>query len=220
MDDKMVYKPQINPLRFMWIAHFKDGTSIPEFDPYLFKVNSINEVLKEEDNLIKFGLYPIPSKLAKEINSRGIDNVISIPFFPKYEINLSNHKRLIFFRRNFIHSETYHKCKKCNREFQISKKIKKTEGTQPSYICPYCGAHDIWKCRGKCGKEYQNFDDAPNHMCECGAYLSRINITSGQYGRERRLREHHIGYQDTINGVNIKSILKIDQDGNVELIYS
>ena len=215
MEGIKAYKPQVNPLRFMWIAHFKDGTSLPEFDPYLYEKNSMGEVFDREDDLIKFGIYPIPPKLANEINNKGLDTLVSIPFFPHYEVNLDKNKRLIFFRRNFIHSESYYKCLKCNREFQ---KYKMTGGTISSPICPHCGAHDLFICKN-CGKVYQSFDDAPNHMCECGGHLKHEKITSSQYGRERRVREHHIGYQEIVNGVNIKSILKIDQEGNVEVIY-
>lgn len=214
MEDKRTYKSHVNPLRFMWIAHFKDGTSLPEFDPYLYKKNKVKDVLERGNELIKFGIYPIPPKLAKELNRREIEDVISVPFFPKYEINFDSHKKLIFFRRNFIHSETYYKCNKCRKEFQ---EVKYTDGIQKSLICPHCSARDYWKCK-KCGKEYKRFDDAPNHMCECGAHLKRIRIVSGQFARERRDREVHFGYQETVSGVNIKYIMKIDQEGNVEVI--
>jgi len=218
MVEEMVSKPHVNPLRFMWIAHFNDGTSLPEFDPFLFKVHPMGEVFERSDNLIKFGLYPIPPTLANELNKRKIETVVSIPFFPRYEINLEGDKRLIFYRRNFIHNETYHKCSKCNKEFHASPKISSTESIQPSYICPSCGAYDIFICK-KCKKEYNLIEDAPGYMCSCGSYLGRTKTTSKQYGRERRVREHHIGYQETVKGVNKKSILKIDQEGNVEVIY-
>jgi DNA-directed RNA polymerase subunit RPC12/RpoP len=218
MDDKKVYKPQGNPLRFMWIAHFDDNTSIPEYDLFNFTRNSFQDVLDKESHLIKFGLYPFPPRLANEINRRNIDNVISIPFLPHYEINIDSFKRIIFRRRNFIHSETYHRCGKCGKEFQTNSSLKKISDRRPSYICPHCGGHDYYKCN-KCGTIYERLFDAPNYICKCGAPLNRVNITSNRYGRERRVREHHIGYQETVQGVNKKHILKIDSEGNVETIY-
>lgn len=216
MESIKAYKPQSNPLRFMWIAHFDNGTSLPEFDPFKFTANSFKEVLDNEDKVIKFGLYPIPPSLSNGLKSKGINETISIPFLPHYEVNLNKYRRLIFYRRTFISNETYHKCLSCNKEYQ-NVGIKYTTGEQPSPICPNCGAHDIFVCGG-CKKEYQRFDDAPNHMCSCGRYLSKKAITSIRGGRERRYREYHIGFQETINGINKKYILKIDENGHVEVL--
>jgi len=217
MENKKVYKPQVKsqPLRYMWIAHFEDGTSIPEFDPFTFEKNTMNDVFDREEDLIKFGIYPIPASLSKELNERGIEYTYANPFLPKYEINLDNYKRLIFFRRNFIHNETYRKCRKCGCEFQS---CEKTNEINPSPICPKCGTHDFYVCT-KCDRTYKLKADAKNNMCHCGAYLKRERITSGVFGRERRVRETHLGYQETIKGINKKTILKIDKNGNSEMVY-
>ncbi len=216
MEDKKVSKPQTgNPLRYMWIAHFNDGKSLPEFDPFTFEKNNMIEVFDNEQ-LVKFGVYPIPPSLSKELNERGIEYTISNPFLPNYEVNLEDHKRLIFYRRNFIHAESFYKCSKCGEEFQA---CDKTDDKKKSPICPSCHAFDFYMCE-KCGKVYNTLEEThPHYVCSCSGLLKLKKITSNQFSRERRDRETHIGYQETVKGVNKKNILKIDSNGNVELIY-
>lgn len=219
MEDKKVFKPQaVNPpIVYMWIAHFNDGTSIPEFDPFTYEENTIENILNREEELVKFGIYSIPSTLSKEINKRH-DNqqyTLANPFLPKHEVNLDEFKRLIFYRRNFIHNENFHKCLKCGHEFQSSDM---TDDHNPAPICPKCKSHDLYICQ-KCGNVYQRLKDGKSNMCECGSHLQRKVVTSNTYGRQRRERETHIGYQETIKGINKKNILKIDKDGNSELVY-
>jgi len=211
MDGDKVYKPHVNPpLRFMWIAHFKDGTSLPEFDPFKYERNTFQEVLDNQDNLKKFGIYPIPSKLSKELNKRDIEYTLSIPFLPHYEVELNDYRRVIFYRRNFIHQEQYRRCLKCGNEFHSSE-AKKYKNDSP--VCPNCGAYDIRECA-----DCNNISE--DKKCpKCGSPRSRRKrITSKQYSRERRERETHIGYQDTVKGINKKVILKIDKEGNAELV--
>ena len=203
--------PKQRPLVFMWIAHYDDNTSLPQFDPYNFRENAYSEI--EQERLIKFGLYPINANLAQKLREHGIMSV-SIPFLPKYEIDLNSQRRLINYRETYISQEEYHLCRNCNKEFSVDKNTSFIESKYSSPICPHCGKSDVFKCKA-CNKIYNRFEDAKFGMCSCGSHLERIRYTSGQFNRERRWIIYKLGYQETIRGVNKKTILSIDENGNV-----
>ena len=220
MNDGMTSKSQSlqhqRPLVYMWIAHYSDNTSLPQFDPIDYHENAFSDI--DQDKLIKFGLYPIPLKISRNLVEKGIA-AASFPFLSKIEINLDNFKRLIYFRRNFISQEEYHICKKCGKEFYVSPKTNFIDSKYPSPICPYCGAHDYFRCKN-CGKVFEKFEETNNGLCpECNSELDFIKITSEQFARENRWAEYYIGYQENVQGVTKKNILKVLENGEIELIY-
>jgi len=219
MDGEMTYTSQETlknqpKLVYMWIAHYNDNTSLPQFDLYSFKENAFKDI--NEDKLIKFGLYPFPPTLANNLRKNGYF-AISIPFLPTYEIEIKKPQRLIHYRETYLSEETYHVCKSCKKEFFTSIDHKMFGKKYKSPICPHCGAHDYFKCKS-CGKIYQNIEDAPNNMCECGHYLERKIITSTQYSREKRWIIYHLGTQETIKGINKKTIIRIQENGDCNII--
>lgn len=209
------------PLVFMWIAHYDDNTSLPQFDPLTCRENKFSDI--RQDKLVKFGLYPFGQSFARKLQDNGIA-VVSLPFLPKYEINLDKYKRLIYHRENFISNEQFRICGECGKEFYFDSNVKVTGGKYSSPICPNCGAHDYWVCT-KCGKKYLKFEDAigmdkqtPGLCNECNSYLRLIRITSEQRTRERRWIRYHMGWQETVHGVNKKNILIISENGDVEVV--
>jgi len=202
---------QNRPLVYYWIAQYDDGTCLPQYNPITYLENRFSDI--EQDKLIKFGLYPFDKELAEGITKKGIDPVVSIPFLPKYEINLDNDRRLIHYRDVFISHEEYHLCRKCGKEFEFSSTSPKTNSKYSSPICPNCNSHDLFICKS-CGKEYQRFEDAKFGMCDCKGHLKRERFTSGQYSREKRWIEYFLGYQTKVKGNNYKTLLKIDERGD------
>jgi len=217
------------PLVYQWIAHYNDGTGYPQFDTKTGKENSFLDI--DKDRLIKFGLYHIKKEQADIINKSGNNSVVSLEFLPTYEIKLKDYERVIYYRDVFISQEAFHRCRTCNKEFHydgilrhvlkekdLKLGIKRAE-TCP--ICPHCGSHDYFKCRN-CGKIFNTYNEADYGMCQdCGrlnGYLERIVLTSGSLSRERRWIEYYIGKQSTIQGTNIKTILKIKENGNCTIL--
>ena len=201
-------------LRYYWVAYYNDGTKLSQFDPITFKEYAFSDI--DAAKLVKFALYPFTSQQAKNITAKG-NLAISVPILPIIEINLSDGKRLIYYRDVYVSQEEYHFCRACNKEFYFGNNSKTTQSKYSSPICPYCGSHDIYKCK-KCGKIFNIFEDARFGMCSCGGHLDRIRLTSGQYVREKRWIEYYVGYQTLVNGINHKVLLKINEQGDIELI--
>lgn len=82
-------------LKYFWIAEYKDGTALPQFDPdtgkeYLFK--EINQ-----SKVVRFSLYPFTFELSRKVNCS-----IANTFLPIFNINLNDDDKLYFRRRNYI----------------------------------------------------------------------------------------------------------------------
>ena len=209
-----------DPLVFMWIAHYENGTSLPQFNPKTLKQNHFRDV--DVDNVIKFGLYPFSPSLAYKLREKGID-VESNPFLPKYEINIDGDKRLIgAVARNWVKTSKKHYCKQCNKKFDINKDVDYVKSKYSSPICPYCGGHDYWVCR-KCGAKIDKWEDftIPGFFCpECGSRNKKHEVITSQLSYEQdRWRLYILGYQQTIDGKNYKTLLYISENGDVEVKY-
>ena len=203
-----------NTLVYFWIAHYSDGTSLPQFNPIDYHEYSFNDI--EQDKLVKFGLYPFSKDLAMGVRKTG-QSVVSIPILPIYEVNLNDDKRIIHYRDVFISQEEYHFCNNCRKEFKYNKK-NKIESKYSSPICPHCDSHDLFICKN-CGHIHKRFEDAKFGMCnKCGAHLKRKRITSGQHHREKRWIEYYLGTQQIVNGSNVKFLLKISENGDCIII--
>lgn len=217
------------PLVYHWVAFYNDGTSYHQYNPQTFEINKFIGI--DKDKLIKFGLFPFSVDFARNIKQANPEEAIApLEFLPVYEIILNRDERLIYYRDVFISTETYHICKKCGNEFfynVVNSKIIIEKDDSKGYrlekcpICPNCGAYDYYECKN-CHKVFNLFNDADYGMCQdCGrekGYLERISVTSGTYSREKRWIEYYLGKQSTIQGKNIKFILKIKENGDCEIL--
>jgi len=216
---------QPHPICYFWIAHYNDGTCLPQYDPNDYHANKITDI--DQSKLVKVGWYPLSPLAAEELNKRGIPDV-SNPFLPKVEVEITDKKRFILFTRNFIANEEYRICQSCGNEFAVNQDTKIFDNTKyPSPICPYCGAHDYFVCKD-CGEKFERFEDTentppekggPGHCPKCGGHLKRVRVTTVQYSRERRWRLYAVGYQETINDRNYKTILYVSENGDVTVKY-
>jgi DNA-directed RNA polymerase subunit RPC12/RpoP len=224
MNDKKTSSSLLNrPIKdgswvYMWIAHYNDGESLPQFDPYTLETHTFKEV--NQDKLIKFGLYPIPSNLANKLRKEKGKNVRSNVFLPKYEVNINDDKRVIgALTTNFIEQKAYVTCPNCKSTF-LSKDINLIDigNDIKTYVCPKCGERAYWKC-DECGKQFKHIDDTNDWKCtECGTRVNarnrpQFNVTTIQ----ERWRIYKLGYQETVNGKNKKTIMHIQENGDVEL---
>lgn len=200
-------------LVYMWRAEYQDGTHLCQYDEETFKANKFTDI--NQNNISKFVMYPFSSYMENGLNSNRV-KVKSIPFLPVYTLNLDKNKRLIYYRDNFISHEDYHRCSQCNKEFKFNlKSIFKSK--YPSPICPHCGAHDYFYCN-KCGIKY-SFEDSNRGLCPtCKGHLNQIKLTSRGYSREKRWIEYILGWQITVNGRNVKSLLRVSETGDAIII--
>jgi hypothetical protein len=204
---------------FMWIAHYEDGTSLPQYDPYTLKTHIFDEV--EQDKLIKFGLYPFPPTLAKRIREeKGIPTKSNI-FLPKYEVNIDDNKRVIgALTTNYVKTTNYIYCPNCEKWLKSSNfKILDIGNNVKTHKCLKCGAQTYWECP-KCGKHFNHLRETDKWMCtECGTKVKGHRLQFYQDSTEERWRVYKLGYQETIKGVNHKTIMEIQESGDVELVY-
>ena len=206
---------QNRPLVYLWIARYNDGTELYQFDKTTFKENAFGDI--DQAKLVKFGLYSIPKDMEAGIKKAG-NPVVSIPFLPTYEINLTGNRRVIYYRDVFISQEEYHSCLKCNREFLYGANSPKISSKYPSPICPNCGAHDLFICKS-CGHEAERFEKTSNGLCsKCQSHMDRVKITSNQYSREKRWNHYILGAQETVNGKNFKFMMRIKESGDCEVV--
>lgn len=222
----MVYKPQVSHQKrdgawvFMWVAHYNDGTSLPQYDPYNLNTHLFDEV--KQDKLIKFGLYPFPPTLANRlVKEKGI-NVRSNIFLPKYEVNISGGRRVIgALTTNFVRTTTYLICPNCRGRFLISEfRLKDIGGRIKTYICPNCKAQSTWVCKN-CGKSYNHIKETNDWKCvECGTRVGGRRLQFTEDSVVERWRIYKLGYQKTVKGVNHKTIMNIQENGDVEVTYS
>ena len=202
---------------YFWIAHYNDGTSLPQYDPYTLDKHVFDEV--EKDRLVKFGWYPFPITLADRLMKEKKLNIKCNPFLPKYEVEIDDNKRVIgALTTNFIENASYIICPKCGSKFKDDKIKRINIGANKSqYICPKCGEKPYWKC-SSCGMKYDHLKDTDNYHCtkcghKVGTYWPKFSIMSEQ----RRWRIYKLGYQETVNGINKKTIMHIQENGDVEL---
>jgi len=199
---------------YNYICYYSDGTIDEQYSKERnykgLKFTDINQ-----DKLEKFGLYPFSQDLAEKVTKTGTE-ARALPFLPEYEIEFDGNKRLIYYRQCFISQQEYHMCSSCKNEFTYDSNVKTKKSKYPSPICPNCGAYDDFLCK-RCDKSYI-FEETANGLCpSCKNHLQRRKKTSTQYSREKRWNTYHIGFQETINDVNKKYILSIDETGNCKV---
>lgn len=205
---------------FFWIAHYEDGTSLPQYDPYTLDTHIFDEV--EQNKLIKFGLYPFPSNLAKRLREEKGLNVKSNIFLPRYEVNIDDDKRVIgALTTNYVKTTDYIYCPDC-KKWMTSDNFSILDiggGANKTYKCSVCDTQSYWKCP-KCGKKYTHKNKTNKFICtECGVKVTGKRIQFFTNSVQERWREYKLGYQETIKGINHKTIMKILENGDVEMVY-
>lgn len=152
------------PLVYFWVAEYKDGTALPQFDPETGEENRFADV--DQSKLKAFGWYPFNFALAQKIYER--EGLIVIPSNNSiHRIELKNGEILIAKREQEIIQFGYHTCLACGHRWQfgkdqvnpkvglpVSKEVyieeievstdkgkKMIKWVNP--ICPRCGYHDL-----------------------------------------------------------------------------
>lgn len=232
----------IHPIVFFWIAFYKDGTCLPQFDIETGKENAFVNI--DQTKLDRFGLFPFPSDLLEKINKTRGEIVAqkgdNLPFFI---LNLEENQRLINIRRNFINMFTYTKCFKCGYEWQWMRGYKegyvgdaglpvhpdctkeKVDGkdrelvqcpkckTFNSNFCPECGTQLILKERGRTATVPPRID--LYHFCE-KCQKERLWLIKMLEDTRRQLT-YILGYQTTVDGKNVKQLMFIKEEGTISL---
>lgn len=232
----------IHPLVFFWIAFYKDGTCLPQFDIETGKENAFVDI--DQTKLDKFGLFPFTSDLVVKANAARGDIVArkaeNLSFFI---LKLEETQRVINVRRNFINMFSYSKCFKCGFEWQWMRTFKagtigdaglpiypdcvkeKINGqdrdivqcpkckTFNSGFCSECGTQLILKERGRTATVPPRID--LYHFCtKCDKERLWLIKTSED---TRRQLTYIIGYQITVDGKNVKQLMFIKEDGTISL---
>lgn len=147
------------PLVYMWVAEYRDGSALPQFDPETGEENRFAEI--DQSRLCKFGWYPFSVEMVAKMSVKAIPTIN-----PYYTIDLKPDDELFAVRRNHITHFTYRLCLKCEARWQFGKgdiremvklpvsdkavvtqtllKTSKGEiiGNTSAPICPKCGYYD------------------------------------------------------------------------------
>ncbi len=151
------------PLVYFWIAEYKNGKALPQFDPQTGHENKFD--LVDIPKLKSFGWYPFPPKFANKVWQSS--KVVCVPStLPVYTLILHEGKKLIAYRDQTVKSFSFRVCGKCKHKWQfttanpdmmvglpVSSKtfdeffeIQDERGKHTikycSAICPKCGYHD------------------------------------------------------------------------------
>ncbi len=86
---------------YFWIAQYKDGKALPQFDPITGVENLFKNI--DQSNLIRFGLYLFSPELSDKVPCS-----VSNPLLEHIVINLNNEDKLVFIRRNYIQRSGNH----------------------------------------------------------------------------------------------------------------
>jgi Zn finger protein HypA/HybF involved in hydrogenase expression len=225
-----------HPLVFFWVAFYRSGECLPQFDVQTGRENSFQDI--DQIKLDKFGLFPFSPTLILKVNAAAGQIVAreaeNLPFFI---MKLEEGQRLINLRRNFIHMFSYQHCDKCGFDWQWMMGHK--EGEIAEVGLPICSNHVVQKVQGK----DKGFAQCP----KCGVYNSEVCPDCGTLINEmaRPITEEHyflcpkcnkehpryirnledtlrrliyiMGYQTTIDNKNVKQLMYIQENGIITL---
>jgi Zn finger protein HypA/HybF involved in hydrogenase expression len=225
-----------HPLVYFWVAFYKDGNCLPQFDVNSGIENSFQTI--DQTKVEKFGLFPFSPALVLKVNSAaGVIIAREVENLPYYIMKVEEGQRLINIRRNFIHQFTYQHCAKCGYNWQWMMGHK--EGEIAEFGLPICDNHVVQKVQGK----DMGFPKCP----KCGAYNSIVCPDCGTLINEMArpdTKEHYflcpkcnkehpryikilednkrrliyiMGYQTTVDGKNVKQLMFIGEDGVITL---
>lgn len=84
------------PLTYMWVAEYRDGAALPQFDPDTGLENRF--ALIDHSKLVRFGWYPFSVEMAAKIQG-----MVVIPSRnPSHVVDLKEGDKLVAVRRNHI----------------------------------------------------------------------------------------------------------------------
>jgi hypothetical protein len=223
---------------WFWIAFYKDGSFLSQFDLVSGKQNLFKEINQSE--LEKFGWFPIPLNLIDKLPSEYYhDRKLSY-----FILKINEKQKLIALRRETQSFFTYTHCLNCGFIFQWMpnqpdgsigdsglprygsekyhySKMQTNGKLAFEVICPKCGAKNDLKCP-KCDEWWNKVNDLPKEKCtyhlECpkckDIYEKKTIFTGGQ----KISCEWLLGYQETLSdGSNKEHIMSIDRDGIIQL---
>lgn len=220
-----------NELYYFWIAFYKDGTYLPQFDFETGEQHLFKEI--DQSKLDKFGWFPVTEELCKKIKDpRYKPN----PKLPYYVLKLREGQRLIALRREFQKFYTYSYCQECgfswqwmpnqpdwsigdsglprfgSRAYYYSEKLGEKEVF--GLICPKCGVKDLLKCP-TCNEWWNKVNNEGLYQCpKCGRNYVKPIIQKSEHKIENI---YLLGWQETVEGRNRKMIMFISQDGTFEI---
>lgn len=223
-------------LVYFWVAFYKDGNCLPQFDVKTGKENSFQDIT--QDKLDKFGLFPFSLSLVIKANAAA--NLIvareseNLPYFI---MKMEDGQRLINFRRNFIHMFSYQHCDKCGYDWQWMRGhkegeiaemglaicsnniVQKVQGKDKAFAqCPKCGTFNSEVCPD-CGTlinemarpvTKEHYFICPKCNKEYPRYIRTLEDTM------RRLI-YIMGYQTTVDNKNVKQLMYIQENGEITL---
>lgn len=227
---------QYHPMVFFWLAIYKDGTSLPQFD---FETGILHEFKEiEQDRLDKFGLVPFNVSLAiKACKAAGFRIAIVREGLPFLILKLVKDQRLIYYRRGYIHQFDIDHCEKCNYKWQWMATHKEGEISEvglpihPQYVlqefqgkkfplvqCPKCGSYNAILCPD-CGTLINEMErkDTKEHYFMCPKCKKEFQRHIKLLHDTMRKTIYLLGHQTTVDGKNIKNIMFINENGIIEL---
>jgi predicted RNA-binding Zn-ribbon protein involved in translation (DUF1610 family) len=225
-----------HPLVYFWVAFYKDGTCLLQFDVKTGKGNSFVDI--DQNKLDKFGLFPFTTELAFNANRiKGFIVAREVENLSYHIMKLQENQRLIFIRRNKIHVFTFYHCEKCGYNWQWMEGHKEGETTEvgllihsnrveqefkgkkfPLAQCPKCGAFNAIMCPD-CGTLINEMEkpDTKEHYFMCPKCNKEHPRHLKMLEDQLRTMVYILGYQTTVDGKNIKHLMFIDEDGTLEL---
>lgn len=214
-----------NPQVLFWIAEYKDGQALPQYNPDTGEECLFKSV--DQNRLVTFGWYPFSPQMAIVLQKKGIE--VRPVRLPSYVLRLSSDMRLIALRRQYVRKYTFHLCGKCGVKWEarpggptelIEIAIQNLkEVPYKSYACPNCGNYNRYVCPD-CRNAISKNDEDQFYCKQCseakGIFIeypkTTVRIPAGQ-----RETVYMLGWQRTFRGRNIKSILYIYEDGVVRV---
>lgn len=226
-----------HPYVYFWIAFYRDGTSLPQFDFETGTFHEFNEI--EQNRLDRFGLIPFNPPLAiKACMAAGYRIAEVKEGLPYFILKLQKDQRLIYYRRNFIHNFEFDYCETCGYKWVWMPTRKAGEITEtdlpihPNYIlqtwkdkkfpccqCPKCGTINAIVCPD-CKDILINELKKPNseeHYFQCPKCKKEFPRHIKLLANSMRKSIYMIGHQITIDGKNKKQIMYISENGEFEL---
>jgi hypothetical protein len=226
-----------HPLVFWWIAFYKDGSCLPQFDLETGKENPFISI--DQNKLEKFGLFPFNQSLAIKASMVAKMKVAIVKEgLPYFMMQLKENQRLISIRRNYIHLYIYQHCNKCGYDWQWMSGHKEGEVGKVGLIihqnnvvqewkgkkyglavCPKCDMFNSIicpECKDTLINELKR-EDSEEHYFKCPKcnkeyprYIQTVEDTM-------RMLIYILGYQTTIDGKNVKHMMFINENGTFEM---
>jgi len=152
-------------------------------------------------------------------------------------MRLKENQRLIFFRRNKVHTFTFQHCDKCGYNWQWMGGHKEGEETEVGLLifsnhiiqkynnkdlvcaqCPKCGSFNAIICPD-CGTLINEMkrSTSEEHYFMCPKCKKEVPRYIKMFEDQLRTLVYIMGYQVTVDGKNSKQVMFIDENGTVEM---